>query len=287
MWRFSPSQPVKEYHLNTVTYGTASAPYLAVKTLQQHALNNLSTAPRACKIILEDFYVDDLFSGCETDEAAIELQKELTSVLASGGFPIRKWTSNSVQLMNETVDEDRELKVHEFEADGTVKTLGLLWYPQTDQYGFKVSITETSSGAFTKRRLLSELASIFDPLGMLAPVVISAQILMQQLWLLSIGWDDELPSNVIAKWTRIKNELPAVNDVKINRWINLDTSDQFELHGFADASEAAYAAVVYARVTKPNRQSMITVLAAKTRVAPLKQISLPRCRVTGGPNCNN
>lgn len=274
-WRSQSNEEVKEYELKTVTYGTAPAPYLAVKTMQYHALTEKTKYPEACNIILNDFYVDDLFSGCESIDVAIRLQQEIKNVLASGGFPIRKWMSNSHEVLENIPEQDREVSDHEFIDDHALKTLGLLWHPKTDQYGFKVKSTQ-SDKEYTKRRFLSEISSLFDPLGLVSPVIIKSKILMQQLWQQKINWDDIVPTEIVQQWLNIKTELPMLNEKKVNRWIQYTPDCHIELHGFSDASEQAYSAVVYSRIVDKGGKIHSTIIASKTRVAPLKQVSLPK-----------
>lgn len=90
LWRENPNNPLEEYRLLTVTYGTSSAPYLAIKTLQQLALDERDSFPEATEILKNDFYVDDLLSGANSVEEARHMQKEITNLLKKGGFHLRK-----------------------------------------------------------------------------------------------------------------------------------------------------------------------------------------------------
>lgn len=198
LWRENENEPIQEYRLKTVTFGVSSAPYLAVKTLIQHAQNESKNHLEASKIIQRDFYMDDLISGCDSEDTAIKLQSEIVEVLQRGGFPLRKWTSNSVKLLQHIPEHLRESAPIKMDADESTKTLGLLWYHISDQFGFKIDLPESST-KITKRTILSEISKLYDPLGLLAPVIINAKILIQKLWLQALEWDEIVPTEIAKK----------------------------------------------------------------------------------------
>ncbi|XP_076660786.1 uncharacterized protein LOC143364212 [Halictus rubicundus] len=180
LWRFSEDESIRAYSLNTVTYGTASASYLATRALQQVGKDCSQSHPSASEKILKDFYVDDLLTGCETVKEAAELRDSLTRVLAQAGFPLRKWASNDPKVISHDSGDTQRL---EFKAlDRETKTLGLLWYASNDELGYTGSNTHTLR--VTKRQVLSEVAQIFDPLGLIGPITVKAKLFMQELsWL--------------------------------------------------------------------------------------------------------
>lgn len=135
----------------------------------------------------------------------------------------------------------------------------------------------------TKRSLLSDVAKLFDPLGWLAPVIIKAKIMFQALWLLKLEWDDDqLPDKLSEEWLQFRHELNCIESIKLNRWIGTTTSHkETEIHGSCDSSSKAYAAVVYSRVINKDGSIVVTLLAAKTKVAPIKTVSIPRLELCG------
>lgn len=282
VWRDDTSEPIKHFRLKTVTYGTASAPYMAIKTIQRLANDEMLTYPRAAKILKNDFYVDDCLSGADTDEDAIEIKNELLQIMQAGGLRLLKWSSNSRRLMETLPSNYRECRAElEIEKDETIKALGIKWHPATDEIAYKVKESNRNE-AKTKRQILSEIAALFDPLGLLAPIMITAKILMQQLWLTGLGWDDTLPEETRMKWRKFEEELTKLQEVRIGRWFGYDkTIRTIQLHGFSDASQLAYAACVYVRTTHSDGTVSVTLLAAKTKVAPIKQQSIPRLELNG------
>ncbi|XP_036140869.1 uncharacterized protein LOC118644969 [Monomorium pharaonis] len=258
LWRDVATDDIAEYRLDTVTYGLACAPYLAMRTLHQLADDERERYPRGAAVLERDVYMDDVLTGAATLEEALELRRQLTDLCTAGGFPLRKWSANDFSLLD-GVPADHRMKreLRDWHTQEAHSALGLQWHPRTDDFSF--STQQISIAGFTKRSVLSLTARLFDPLGWLAPTVVSAKIAFQSTWLLQLGWDDTLDEDSAKFWQRFRDELPL----------------EVELHGFADASERAYASVVYLR--SPEEGSWrVTLLAAKTKVAPIKPVTLPR-----------
>lgn len=281
IWRNNPSENLREYQLCTVTYGTKSAPWLAMRTLQQLAEDDGHKYPQAAQILKTQFYVDDLISGNNSLEAAKCNQESLINLLKGGGMNLRKWSSNEPELLrNLSEDQISQQNIFDFKDEETMKTLGLGWNPKNDVFIFNWSFDKDNK-ELTKRSLLSQISKLYDPLGWLSPVTVSAKLLFQKVWLSKLNWDDVLPEELQNEWLKIKTELPLINNIKINRWVGCVTK-RIELHGFCDASEKAYGCVIYSRVTNENGKIEITLLTAKTRVVPVaRKISLPRLELCG------
>lgn len=280
LWRNSPKEKLEEYQLTTVTFGTTSAPFLASRTLKHLAELNKDKYPIATEIITNDFYVDDLISGSETLEGAIKAKEELIASLQEGKFTLRKWSSNSQELLDSLPIELTEKSLQSFSSEEWTKALGLQWNPRTDQFNFEVNWL-LDDKKLTKRKFLSEASKLFDPLGWLAPVVINAKIWMQQIWLSDISWDIEVPEPIRIKWQQFRKELPMLKEIKIDRWINHTPNREVQIIGFCDASEKAYAAVVYTRIVDKDNVT-IKLILSKTRVAPIKmKTTLPRLELCG------
>jgi len=111
LWRKTPDQPVTTYELNTVMYGTASAPFLATRCLQQLIEDEAINYPEAAKIAKDGFYVDDLSTGTDDVDTALSLQQDLIEMLRKGGFTLRKWSSNHPTLLKHLPPEDVERRL--------------------------------------------------------------------------------------------------------------------------------------------------------------------------------
>lgn len=175
VWRDSPKDLLREYQLTTVTYGTKVAPFLAMMTLRQFASDEKENyqQSQAAKVIEESFYMDDLLHGAHSIDQAKQLQQDLIKLLKSGGFVLRKWASNSIELLQNIKNEKSDQQKFEFRQAESTKTLGLRWIPGKDVFSFESKISTDSSQSpknFSKRTLLSEISKLFDPLDWLAPL---------------------------------------------------------------------------------------------------------------------
>lgn len=282
VWRRTPKEPIVDFRLKTITYGTSSAPYMAVRAMQQLARDEAERYPKAAEVVSRDFYMDDVLTGADTIEEALHLKNELLGLMQAGGLSLLKWSSNSMDVLQSLPENHRECRpTLDMDQDDVIKTLGIHWHPSTDQFGFKVTLSGVD-GIITKRKVLSDIAKLFDPLALLAPIITTAKVMMQKLWLCGVNWDDELPSDICEKWLQYRAELMSIEDIRIDRWMNMKPNDTIEIHGFSDASMDAYAACVYLRVINQyNGNIQVALVAAKSKVSPIKQLSIPRLELNG------
>jgi len=277
LWREEPSQPLNVYRLKTITYGVVTASYLATACLKRLSEEEASKFPEACQALSRDFYVDDFLGGAVSKQAALKLRDDLIIILKSAGLELCKWSSNEPDLLigvEAAPSTNNELDLHCTEK--ITKILGLYWNKEIDAYKYNVVMYNKSTRP-TKRVILSEIASIFDPLGLISPVIIRFKILMQKLWQVRLDWDATLPVEIEGEWRKCRADLIHLNSLKITRSLigNGDIAD-IQLHGFADASLAAYGACLYLRVKHNNGEVTTNLICSKSRVAPLKTVSLPR-----------
>ncbi|XP_055840363.1 uncharacterized protein LOC129907896 [Episyrphus balteatus] len=272
-WRENQQDDLKEYWLTVVTYGMTSSAYNAVRALIQCAREAEQEFPNAAKAIMEDFYMDDCTTGADSEEQAIELSKDINHVLRGAGFELRKWKSNSRALVKDMNYEEQESIL--FEDDEKASILGLKWLLEKDQFTFVVK-TPAIEQAMTKRSVVSSVAQLYDPNGFIAPVTIIGKIIIQDIWRLNVGWDETLPREIYERWREFWQEITFLENVRIQRWIGTSKEIHQELHGFSDASERAYGAAIYVRTICANGRISASLLTAKTRVAPLKTVTIPR-----------
>lgn len=279
VWRESENDPIQEYELTTVTYGTANAPYLSIRVLKQLAVDSQNEHPIASDIIQNNFYVDDVLCGADTCEEAYFRYAELQAVMQSACLNLRKWSSNSSELLEKIPVEIQERSA----TNDIIKTLGIVWNTQTDMLSLDVSLPIDEIPK-TKRQLTSEIASLYDPLGYICPVVIGARHILQRLWNEKLDWDEVAPKKYIDAWLKIRNELKFIEDLRIPRWVQYSPDDTIELHGFSDAAEPGYSASIYLK-NKTRKTSHIVI--AKARVCPIKEsknsdnVTIPRLELCG------
>lgn len=284
IWRFSPEEPLTSYRLRTVTYGVSSSPYIAIRTLQQLAQDEGPHYPLAASALVHDTYVDDIITGASSITAARQLRDQLIALLQAGGFELRKWTSNSPLLIQDLPPEHCLLDPQSFllqpEDDHTVKILGLVWSADSDCFSYLVNSEKIPA---TKRLILSKLARIYDPPGWLTPIAFTAKLFVQRLWAGHSDWDEPAPQEIGQDWDTFQTQLDHVERLSIPRFFPFfdEERSQHRLVGFCDASELGYAAVLYLHSTSPLGKISVSLLLAKSRIAPLKKISLPRLELCG------
>lgn len=277
LWRFEPHEQLRQYKLHTVTYGTASAPYLATRCLTH--LGNECSDKSVSEVILHDFYVDDLVTGAATESELIETCKGVIVQLESGKFHLRKFHSNSAQVVTEIVGENSSDELLNLCNNEYSKTLGLLWSSKEDNLLFSVNIDEHKF--LTKRKILSLMSQIFDPLGLINPCILQVKIILQSLWSSQITWDESVPSDIETMWYKFTTSLNHINNIRIPRYILCDCPSSIELHVFSDASTQAYAACVYIKGVSHDNHVSVHLMTAKSRVAPLKPMTVPRLELCG------
>ncbi|XP_053686390.1 uncharacterized protein LOC128735933 [Sabethes cyaneus] len=277
-WRKDPSLPLRVLELTTVTYGTASAPFLATRVLLQLAIDEEKKYPLAAKIVKESFYVDNALFGFDELAEALEAQSQLIQLLQVGGFHLHKWSSNCPTLLDAVQESDREtfVSIEGLGANDVIKTLGLLWDPTSDKLLFVSHSPDDHCNKPTKRQVLSLVASMFDPLGLVAPVVLVGKLLMRELWNYNLDWDECIPAELEKDWKYFLECISEVSTLLIPRQVIDKGAIAYEIHGFADASQHAYGACVYIRSILPNQSATMKLLTAKSKIVPKGASTIPR-----------
>lgn len=277
LWRNSPDEDINIYKLDTLTYGTKPAAFLAIRAMHQLSSDEEKSFPIGANVVRRDFYVDDLISGGQSVQEVIEIRQQVTELLKRGNFEIRKWCSNDVSVLNGIPSSDREtfLKFH----DGTdiTKTLGLVWDPKTDKFLFTFSHVADIKNV-SKRTVLSSIARFYDPLGLIGPIITKAKVYMQNLWKCKLDWDESLPQALHSVWLQFVSAFSLVHKFIFPRFVSIPEST-VQIHAFCDASLSAYGACVYVR-SDSGGNIKISLLCSKSRVAPLKVLTVPKLELS-------
>jgi hypothetical protein len=281
LWRNNATEPVNTYALTTLTYGTKPASFIATRCLKELAEINSHKYPRACEIINNNFYMDDLLTGADSLAELIELRDQIIKILKQGQFELRKFQSNNITALPTNQNDEPNLTV-QLNKNEQTKTLGLYWNPKLDTLNYDINLDDIPRKV-TKRIILSVTSQIFDPLGLIGPVIMKAKIILQQLWALKLGWDEAVPMSIHSAWTSMLNKLTHVKNIQVPRLISSYPQGKvIELHGFCDASQLGYGAAIYLRThNNDSNEYDIRLICAKSRVAPLKTITLPRLELCG------
>ena len=282
LWRdLDETKQPKVDEFQRLLFGNTASPFCAQHVLHSHAEANKTTFPEAADTVDNAMYVDDILDSCETISEATDLRRQTTELIAGAGFTLKKWMSNEVQVIEDIPVEDRlpGLKIQ----DGSLpamKTLGVLWRADRDTFSFQIQ-PPSPSELPTKRNVLRAIAKLFDLLQFLAPFTIRAKILLQKIWIAGLEWDELLPDNLLAEWSSWTNELMELSCFEIPRPLRLANPTQSSLHAFSDASKDAYAAVSYLVCSYSNHPTTSRLIASKSRVSPLKSVTIPRLELMG------
>ena len=247
------------YHMNVHLFGATSSPSCAQFSLLQSAEDQQDDFDKDVRsLTVNNFYMDDCLFTAPTVQQAIYLRTQVSSLLKNRGFRLTKFLSNNKDLLQSIPEED-SAKSKTTENDCILSScrriLGVLWDNEEDSFKFHVKLKD---GPFTRRGLLSALSSVFDPLGFLAPLILAAKLLLQDLCRRKYDWDDRLSEEDVKVWKRWSEGLRNLSAVSVPRCLirsdigEFDTLFQTQLHHFADASSVAYSTVSYLRVIASN-----------------------------------
>lgn len=276
---------VTEFRMTVHLFGAVSSPSCAIYALRRTADDNQADfSAEVIQTVKENFYVDDCLKSVASEEEAILMVKHLTALCQRGGFTLTKWVSNNRIVLQTLPEEHRAKDLKELNLDmdklPLERALGLRWCAETDSFNFKMEIHQA---ACTRRGMLSVSSSVYDPLGFLAPVLLPAKIMLQELCRRNFGWDDTVPSDILNHWTRWMAELDMLSKFKVERCIKpkgFGNITHAQLHHFSDASETGYGTVTYLRMQNNKNNVHVGFLMGKARVTPLKAITIPRLELT-------
>lgn len=267
LWRDEEKQDLRTLQLNT--YGFSSASFLSTRCLWQ--LGEECSDPKIKTIIQKDFYCDDLLTGCDSTTELCYIQRQVSSHLAKGCFPLRKYRSNWLDLFapNSINIEEGYLII-----SNSTSTLGIGWSPSSDHIFFRIDCPPITVS--TKRSILSTTSKIFDPLGLLSLCTIKPKRLLQKLWFLKLDWDEPVPLDIQKTWQNFSLNVSSISSIQLPRHALIENHTYIEMHCFCDASKDAYGACIYLKSVDAEGSVKVSLLCAKSRVAPLKASTIPR-----------
>jgi hypothetical protein len=280
LWRNMEDRSPDVIELLRVTFGINASPFLAISTLLDHAERYRCVYPRAVEALTCSTYVDDTLDSVESQEEAIELYNNISTICKEAGWRVHKWSSNDKSFLSHVPVEDQAqgcpVKTVDA-AEMSIKTLGVRWMPETDQFIGESTEIVVEDQNITKRFVLKKMAKIYDPLGMMSPYVMQCKMLLQEIWKTGSDWDETLNENLrghVLDWIK---GLRHAGNVQLSRplFLQPDQILKSELHCFVDASAKAFGAVIYIKITYAH-STVIKWVAAKGKVCPLDPVSIPR-----------
>ena len=280
-WRDGdPENEICEYQMNRFVFGAKSSPSCAAFALRSTAqANKTDYDDNVINTVLRNFYVDDLLKSTASINDAVLLSTKLRELLHRGGFRLTKWISNSREVIAQIPKGERAPDVQDIDIGEELPTgraLGVRWNINKDSFTFHV---QRLPEATTRRQLLSVVASLYDPLGLVAPSTLFAKQLLQKLCKEEYGWDDVISSEDQAKWAQWCVEMQSLSQLNIPRCFKAPSFgeiDSIELHVFSDASTTGYGACCYLRLKATDTSVHTSLVLGKSRVAPTKAITVPR-----------
>ena len=303
LWRnMNPNRPPDHYILKRVTFGDRPSGAIAILALRKTAEMFSDKFPKAAEIVGNDSFVDDIIFSVDEYEEAESILSEIETILKEGGFEIKEWliskdNNESDSLINISQDND--------------KVLGILWNPKSDQLKFQLNlnfskkhrnmkldsnIKETEMEfrfpeILTRRLVMRQTASLYDPLGLLTPITLQAKLLMRQLILEQRSltnisdkdiWDVPLSNSLYSKWKLYFNNLFQICDISFNRCIKpMLAVNKPILILFSDGSSVAFGSCAYIRWELYNGSFISKLILSKNRIAPTCQLTIPRLELSG------
>ena len=273
------------FRMKVHLFGAASSPGCANFGLKQIAVDNEAKyGTDVANFLRNNFCVDDGLKSVSSASSAIDMIKNCQAMCKDGGLRLHKFASNSKEVLANIPPEDLVKGLTDIdifcESLPVERTLGVLWNIESDCFQFRVTL---SNKPLTRRGLLSTVSSIYDPLGFISPLVLLGKQILQQMCSESIGWDDPIPDSLRMKWESWRQSLFGLESIKINRCLkpdNFGTIRTAEFNHFSDASSTGYGQCSYLRLVNTENKVHCSLLMAKSRVAPLKSITVPRMELT-------
>ena len=263
LWLNLNSQELLTFQFIVVLFGATCSPYLLQETLHTHLSQNAEGND-----FLDKFYVDNYINTYNNQAELVSDKVCLDNVMNQASMPLQEWVSNNEHFNS----------LYQLAVLVTQNVLGISWNPHTDNMNIVVGekLTHEDSWRYTKRKVLSLVSSVFDPLGWVSPLTARGEIFLQTLWKEKMGWDQTLNAEQIKVIRDILLDLQGVSDFSFPRHI---LHEHIELHVFTDASSRAYGAAVY---TVDSSKLRSDLLISKVRVAPCREnrLTIPKLELT-------
>lgn len=269
---------ITAYRMKVHIFGAKSSPACATYGLR-HLAGIASDNQLALDFITHNFYVDDGIISVNTIEEAQQLVTQTTEACQKGNLRLHKFVSNSADLLKKIPKSEHatqpEIKLLKTEAE-MHRTLGIQWNTLEDTFEYRLDLRTKE---LTRRSILSVLSSVFDPLGLLAPVIIKGKLMLQKCCREKLDWDDELPPDLCSQWLNWTQSLSTVEILSFPRCYkpqDFGKPTKVELHCFSDASTDGYGACIYIRLVNNQQRVTTSLVLAKSRVAPSDTTTIPR-----------
>jgi len=275
---------IRDYQMTVHLFGATSSPSCANFALRKTASDNEQKfGIEAAETLRKNFYVDDLLKSVDSIPHAVQLMSAVKQMCAAGGFKLTKFVSNDQQVIDSIPLDDRaenKVSIDLTQSVSVQRALGVHWCVASDCLEFRIVLQDKP---LTRRRMLSTISSVYDPLGLASPFLLKGRKLLQSLCNSKLDWDDPVDDEHRVAWQRWRSQLPSLENIKISRCFKPDDFGHLthaSLHHFSDASQSGYGECSYVRLVDNTGRVHCSLVIGKSRVSPLKPVTVPRLELT-------
>ena len=303
LWRsFDSKREPDVYVIQRVNMGDRPAAAIATEALKQTAENCRSSYPKAAEFVISSSYMDDLIDSVHSKSEAEELARQTNEVLKTGGFFIKCWQFSTLKFALDANAETSTTSLLKGAVAEETSVLGIDWNPMEDNIHFHVclnfshkvrginsepnlkenDVPTSLPSSLTRRLVLRQVMSIYDPLGLLSPFTLKAKLLLRKTWELRLGWDEPMPENLQSEWRKFFVNMFQIESIKFERVLRpVEACHSPWLILFSDGSELAYGFVAYVRWQLKSGGYWCRMIMSKNRIAPLHKATIPRMELNG------
>ena len=203
---------IRQYQFTRLIFGATCSPFCAIDVLNKCAEDNKNEFPAALNAIKHHFYMDDYIQSRPTISEAKKVISQTTRCLKNGSFRLTKFVSNEPDVLTEISSVDKD------ETKEIIRVLGQKWNITTDDFVmFPLQQFPKDATVYTQRKIFSLVSSIFDPVGLLSPLTIRIEMVLQQIWKLGREWDDLIPHELHYDLQKVLNSYSAMPEIRIPR----------------------------------------------------------------------
>lgn len=260
-WENDRTEQLKIFRHCRVVFGINSSPFLLAATIEHHLKSYKGEMQPVAEKLLKSLYVDNCVTSENSYAAYNKFRENTTRMMLDANMDLRQW-----ECSGETT------------GNGSQTVLGILWDKQADTLKCEVP---SKPDKITKRNILSVLHKVFDPIGHLCPALLIPKKILQETWIQKLGWDEDLSEEMKSSFDKWSDQLPELKEITIPRQVcYAESVENTQIHMFSDASQFAYAAVIFVRSKTPEGVK-VQLVQAKNRVAPLKKSTINRMELLG------
>ena len=286
-WRKSEHGKLELLRFTRALFGLAPSPFLLGGVIEAHLDAWEEREPEIVAEHRRSLYVDDLLTGGQTTSHAQQRKEKAVQIFSDATFQLHKWHSNVKQLEEDTnlivASEEQSFAKQQLNVKPTEsKMLGLKWDKEQDTLAVVIPEEETQP---TKRGILGKMAKIYDPLGLIAPLTLTAKQIYRELCETKAPWDAKINGALLQRWKKWEEQLPREQQVPRPIASYQEEIQAVELHSFGDASEQGVGAAVYAVVRQPSGNTQRLVVA-KSRLAK-QGLTIPRLELIAAHMATN